>query len=560
MRIRLSRSGTLAVVAVVALAVAIPFGVAAFEDSPPAIEVHPQPTASQQATPSTAAREVAVDYHDAVEGAEVASRLEAQGYTVAASAAVRVTDVAPSAADVAAGTHTIEVRLQSYALVVHPRAPLYDQSRETLLSILNLEDGAGLGGPFVTTAGGPNASATVGANRLVVLPSSDAVMDYVIEHPTAVGVVPVEDLAPRVGALAWPEYDPYRDSATTNPIADTRWVTGPDNGDAEEVVAALGWEREPPPEPVSFLATGELIPTRCVSDRVVALEDGYDAIFDGTRDLIARADLAMSQWEPAVIEGAATPCTPTFNLSTSPGAAQAAANAGVDVVLAAGNHMGDCWPGCGFQDAVLETLRHLRDAGFAVTGAGEDLEAARTPAIVERDGITFAFLGYDDIAYAHYGATETTAGTARADLDGIAADVRAAAAQADHVIVGFSWGVEYTTAPTDRQRELAHAAIDAGASLVVGNHPHWVQATEWVGDGLVVYALGNFVFDQDWSVETSQGAILEAGFTRDRLLGVRLYPTAVRQQHAVELLNPAEGEGASILQRIWDATDAVPPK
>jgi len=65
------------------------------------------------------------------------------------------------------------------------------------------------------------------------------------------------------------------------------------------------------------------------------------------------------------------------------------------------------------------------------------------------------------------------------------------------------------------------------------------------------------VFDQDWSVETTQGAILEAGFTRDRLLGVRLRPTAVRQQYAVELLDPAGAEGSSILHRIWDASDAI---
>ncbi|MCA9848292.1 MAG: CapA family protein, partial [Dehalococcoidia bacterium] len=195
--------------------------------------------------------------------------------------------------------------------------------------------------------------------------------------------------------------------------------------------------------------------------------------------------------------------------------------------------------------------------GLDVAGAGEDLATARTPVIREVDGVTFAILAYDDIAFQHYGATEDTAGTAHADFEGLAQDVRAAAELADHVVVGFSWGVEYTSVPTDRQREFAHTAIDAGASLVIGNHPHWVQATEWYGDGFIAYGLGNFVFDQDWSVETTQGAILEVGFTRDRILGVRIRPTAVRQQYAVELLDPAGAEGSSILQRIWDASDVV---
>ena len=204
-----------------------------------------------------------------------------------------------------------------------------------------------------------------------------------------------------------------------------------------------------------------------------------------------------------------------------------------------------------------QTRAHLEAAGLAVTGAGDTLAEAREPAILTVDGVTFAFLGYDQIAWQHYGAREDAPGTAHADLDGLAEDVRAAAARADHVIVGFSWGVEYIAEPTAREREVARTAIEAGASLVVGNHPHWVQATEWIGDAFVAYGLGNFVFDQDWSVETTQGAVLEVGFTAERILGVRLRPTAVRQMHLVELVPPDSAEGAAILGQIWDATAAV---
>ncbi|MEX2373577.1 MAG: CapA family protein, partial [Dehalococcoidia bacterium] len=106
----------------------------------------------------------------------------------------------------------------------------------------------------------------------------------------------------------------------------------------------------------------------------------------------------------------------------------------------------------------------------------------------------------------------------------------------------------------------AGVAVAAGASVVVGNHPHWVQATEWIGDAFVAYGLGNFVFDQDGFEERTQGAVLEAGFTRERLLGVRLRPTAIRERHRPEFVVPHSGESRAILGRIWDATDTLPPR
>ncbi len=86
-------------------------------------------------------------------------------------------------------------------------------------------------------------------------------------------------------------------------------------------------------------------------------------------------------------------------------------------------------------------------------------------------------------------------GVAWADAGTVAAAVSDASAQADVVIVMLHFGNEYATTPTSKQRELAHAAIDAGALLVVGSHPHLLQEVEEYGGGLIAYSLGNFVFD-----------------------------------------------------------------
>ena len=89
----------------------------------------------------------------------------------------------------------------------------------------------------------------------------------------------------------------------------------------------------------------------------------------------------------------------------------------------------------------------------------------------------FAFLGYDSIA-PWYAAGDETPGTAPLSAESVREDVSAARALADHVVVGAGWGVEYTSNPIASQREIGGIAVEAGASFVMGNHPHWVQAVE----------------------------------------------------------------------------------
>ncbi len=123
------------------------------------------------------------------------------------------------------------------------------------------------------------------------------------------------------------------------------------------------------------------------------------------------------------------------------------------------------------------------------------------------------------------------------------------------MVVLPQWGVEYTANPTIGQRRLAAAAVDAGADLVIGNHPHWVQAAEVIDETFIAYALGNFVFDQDWSLETQQGVVLEAAFHGARLAGVQYVPIRIIDQHRPVFAEPAEA--AQIMERIWNASAAL---
>jgi poly-gamma-glutamate synthesis protein (capsule biosynthesis protein) len=146
-------------------------------------------------------------------------------------------------------------------------------------------------------------------------------------------------------------------------------------------------------------------------------------------------------------------------------------------------------------------------------------------------------------------------GTAPLNDEFLRQDVAAAASAADVVIVLPQWGVEYTADPTESQRSLARAAVEAGAALVIGNHPHWVQAAETIGATFVAYALGNFVFDQDWSLETQQGVMFEAAFHGAELKGIDYHPVHIWDEHQPRFADPQEAQ--QILDRIWGASAAL---
>jgi poly-gamma-glutamate synthesis protein (capsule biosynthesis protein) len=176
--------------------------------------------------------------------------------------------------------------------------------------------------------------------------------------------------------------------------------------------------------------------------------------------------------------------------------------------------------------------------------------------VIERNGVYFAFLAYDDIA-PWYQATASNPGTAPMDATTIAEDIANAKKVAHVVVVIPNWGVEYTADPSVRQREFARTAVAAGADLIVGNHPHWVQAHETIDGTYVAYALGNFVFDQDWSLETQQGALLEVTFTGTTMSGTKYTPIHIHDNYQPRI---AEGaEAAQILERIETASSALVP-
>ena len=164
--------------------------------------------------------------------------------------------------------------------------------------------------------------------------------------------------------------------------------------------------------------------------------------------------------------------------------------AGVDVVTLANNHTLDYG-----RLAFADTLSYAHQYGMRTVGGGRNLDVARRPAIFRLGGIRLAFLGYSDVRPLGFDAGPTWSGTAPAFPSYISTDVhRARNRGIDVVVVYFHWGIERAFSPNSRQRSLAEVALNAGATIVLGAHPHVLQPIERRPRKLVAWSLGNFVF------------------------------------------------------------------
>jgi poly-gamma-glutamate capsule biosynthesis protein CapA/YwtB (metallophosphatase superfamily) len=283
-------------------------------------------------------------------------------------------------------------------------------------------------------------------------------------------------------------------------------------------------QAEAPSGVVRIAAGGDVMLARSVGARI--LRDGPEVAFAGVADVLREADLAVVNLECAVAAGG-TPAAKGYTFRAPPVAAAALAAAGIDVVALANNHSLDYGP-----DALLETLEHLSAHGIGAAGAGGDGAAARAPFVVEKNGLRIAFLSYVETpAEGAYNRSNWEAGPAKAgvawlDVEHVVADVAAARRAADAVVVFMHFGFEYHGTPSEAQRRQARAAIDAGASLVLGSHPHVLQEAEEYNGGLIAYSLGNFVFD-GFDPPANDSAILLVELTKNGVGRYEFVPVTI---------------------------------
>jgi poly-gamma-glutamate capsule biosynthesis protein CapA/YwtB (metallophosphatase superfamily) len=285
---------------------------------------------------------------------------------------------------------------------------------------------------------------------------------------------------------------------------------------------------EPEPEPdgvgtrrrTTLVVVGDLMLVRGVHDAARALAP--------MTPLLRRADLTVGNLESTLSTNGAPTQDDAFG--GSPALLEPLRRAGFDALSLANNHVGDYG-----ERALLDTVAVLRRSPIEPLGAGRDVATAARPAVLHRHGTTFAFLGFNAIGETpragpgRPGALSVrmpprTGPLVRADLLRVTRAVRRATREADVVVVLPHWGTQYTHVPDPIQRTVARALVHAGADLVVGGHPHWVQGVDSVAGVPVAHSLGNFVFDMDFMEQTMEGVVLEATFRGADLVRVRFVP------------------------------------
>ncbi len=218
-------------------------------------------------------------------------------------------------------------------------------------------------------------------------------------------------------------------------------------------------------------------------------QKGYDHPFNGVKNELAPGDINIANLESPIAEGGEEYSEKKFRFRAELQAAKAIRDAGFNLVTLANNHSMDFG-----SEALAETLQHLSDNGIAWIGAGKNLSEARKIALYTIKGKRIAFLGYSLTQPVKFFAGQNRPGTAPGYENMVTADIANARSQADYVIVSFHWGKEAINTVQPYQRTAAHKAIEAGADVIIGHHPHILQGIERYKNSIIFYSLGNFTF------------------------------------------------------------------
>ena len=276
----------------------------------------------------------------------------------------------------------------------------------------------------------------------------------------------------------------------------------------------------PPPLPITrMLLGGDVMLSRYVGAEARRRSDPAWPLHD-VADLFAAVDIAFVNLEaPFSDRGRLVDSGMVFK--AEPEMIEALRAAGIDIVSTANNHARDCGRyGVGF------TLDWLAKNGIESVGTAPTAELAHAGTILERNQVGFGFLAYTyDQSNGNH--TDRDDRVATMDADEMAADVEKLLERCDVVIVSMHAGNEYQQQPNAQQRKFAHAAIDAGAALVVGHHPHVTQPVEAYGKGVIFYSLGNLAFDQFQRKETQRGYLADVRFVGKRLAGYGVIPVDI---------------------------------
>lgn len=272
------------------------------------------------------------------------------------------------------------------------------------------------------------------------------------------------------------------------------------------------------PDFVTLSFAGDIMLDRGVKNSVRKnFNNDYSKLFEKSdlTKFLKKSDIVFANLE-GVVSDKGEDLRNLYSFRMDPEVVPALKGAGISILSVANDHIGD-WG----RLAYIDTLERLKENEILYTGGGNNKKEAETPTIIEKYGMKIGFLGFSDKGPDYMVAGQETTGILLANDPNFDEIVKNASNQVDYLIVYFHFGDEYQTKHNARQEYLAHKAVDNGAKIIIGSHPHVTQDTEVYKNSFIAYSLGNFVFDQSWSKNTMKGTLLEIKLNRDGSMTVR---------------------------------------
>jgi len=269
---------------------------------------------------------------------------------------------------------------------------------------------------------------------------------------------------------------------------------------------------------LTLAAVGDVMLDRTVWKRIQA--NGSASILARVPSTLRKADITFCNLE-CPLGTARHAVSGQMSFCADPSTVAVLQDGGFDIVSLANNHTLDRGP------AILQgTLSILDRAGIRYAGASAERGQAAQLRRLSAGGLTVGFLAYADLSFAPGLHAKAGPATTRA-----LAQVQAARNKCDLLVVSYHWGDEYHAEPNRRQRALGRATINAGADLVLGHHPHVLGPIEAYGRGLILYSMGNFIFDQkDTPDHEMDTAIFQIRYAEGDPLSVALIPMHISRQ------------------------------
>lgn len=251
---------------------------------------------------------------------------------------------------------------------------------------------------------------------------------------------------------------------------------------------ALGGPLSQESEPVHLLFTGDVMLDRAVAQRMQ--EQGAQTVLRSVERLFLGVDAVIINLEGTITSQASVsiPDHSRLEFTFDPSMATFLAENGVTAVSLSNNHTDDFGAG-----GYAQTKSFLSQAGIASFGSPDNHGELSTSLVIH--GKHICLVGYEGFIHA-----STTL---------VAAEIQRIRPECDLLVATMHAGTEYLSGHTWQQEQAAHAFIDAGADLVIGTHPHVVEPLEIYKGKAIFYSLGNFIFDQDFSFETTHGLVVD---------------------------------------------------